>query len=72
MIMNQAIAHIDITTPTGRRLVKELEKHKKTVKVEYPLPEAIVDEQTYTHEEVFGELEKKLNEHYGTSYKLKY
>jgi hypothetical protein len=65
MIMNHAIAHIDITTPTGRRLVKELEKHKKTVKVEYPLPKAIADEQTYTHEEVFSDLRKKLKEHYG-------
>lgn len=70
--MNRAIAYIDISTSTGRRLVKELEKHKRTVKVEYPLPKEIADEKTYTHEEVFGELVEKLNEHYGTNYKLKY
>ena len=63
-------AHINVETPTGRRLLKELEKHPKAVKVEYPLPEAISGT-TYTHEEVFGELVQKLNDHYGTDYKLK-
>ncbi|OJV39587.1 MAG: hypothetical protein BGO29_04360 [Bacteroidales bacterium 36-12] len=70
--MNQVIAHIDISTPIGRRLVKELEKHKKAVRVEYPLTESIGETKTFTHEEVFGKLEKRLNEHYGTNYKLKY
>ncbi|MDO9634911.1 MAG: hypothetical protein Q7J05_07750 [Paludibacter sp.] len=70
--MNQVIAHIDISTPIGRRLVKELEKHKKTVKVEYPLPEAISGQKWHTIEEVFNEVEKELNDHYGTNLKLKY
>lgn len=70
--MNQVIAHIDISTPIGRRLVKELEKYKKTVRVEYTLPDEISEAETLTHEEVFGKLEKKLNEHYGTNHKLKY
>ncbi len=63
--MNQVIARIDITTPTGRRLLKELEKHKKSVKVEYPLPEAIADQQTYTHEEIFSDLRKRIKKHFG-------
>jgi hypothetical protein len=29
--MNHVIARIGISTPTGRRLLKELEKHQKTV-----------------------------------------
>lgn len=70
--MSQVIAYIDISTPTGRRLVKELEKHKKAVRVEYPLPEAINGTTTLNHKDVFGKLENKLNEHFGTSNKLKY
>jgi len=70
--MNQVIAHIDISTQIGRRLVKELEKHKKAVRVEYPVPEAISGQKFYTVAEVFSEVEKELNEHYGTNLKLKY
>ena len=69
--MNQVIAHIDISTPIGRKLVKELEKHKKVVRVEYPLPETISGQNFYTIEEVFSEVEKELNDHYGTNLKLK-
>ena len=29
-------ANIDVNTPTGRRLVRELEKHNKVVKITYP------------------------------------
>jgi hypothetical protein len=70
--MNQVIAHIDISTPIGRKLVKELEKHKKAVRVEYPLPEAISGQKFYTIAEVFSEVEKELNDYYGTNLKLKY
>jgi len=70
--MNEVIARIDITTPSGRRIVRDLEKHKKVVKMEYPVPPEIAEQKWYTVEEVFGELEKKLNDHYGTNYKLKY
>lgn len=70
--MNQVIAHIDISTVAGRRLVRELQKHKEVVKVEYPLPEELSGQKVYTVEEVFSKLEKKLNDHYGTNIKLKY
>lgn len=30
------IANIDISSPTGRKLVRELEKHKRVVKLTYP------------------------------------
>ena len=68
----EVTARINIDSPTGRKLVREIEKHKKIAKVEYPLPEEISGQKTYTTEEVFGKLEKKLNEHYGTNFKLKY
>ncbi len=59
--MNEVIARIDISTPSGRKIVRELE-NKKAVKIEYPLHEGI-NGKTYTHEEVFGKLRTKLKEH---------
>jgi len=32
------IANIDISTPTGRKIVRELEKHKRVVQLTYPEP----------------------------------
>ena len=63
---------INIDSPTGRRLLKEVERHPKVAKVEYPLPDGIAGEKTYTIEEVFSKVEEKLNNHYGTNHKLKY
>ncbi|MDO9152370.1 MAG: hypothetical protein Q7U47_01450 [Paludibacter sp.] len=68
----EVTARINIDSPTGRKLVREIEKHKKIAEIEYPLPESIAGQKTFTLEEVFGKLEKKLNEHYGTELKLKY
>lgn len=65
---NEVIAHIDISTPSGRKIVRELEK-KKVVKIEYPLPKGI-NGKTYSVDEAFQMVEKKLNDHYGTNYKL--
>jgi hypothetical protein len=55
---------INITTPTGRRLLREMEKHPKTVIVDYPLPEGIPEHRTYTIEESFDECCKILSDHY--------
>jgi len=63
---------INIDSPTGRRLLKEVERHPKVAKIEYPVPDSIAGEKTYTIEEVFSKVEEKLNNHYGTSHKLKY
>ena len=63
---------INIDSPTGRRLLKEVERHPKVAKIEYPLSEAITGEKTYPIEEVFSKVEEKLNNHYGTNHKLKY
>ncbi|GHS95778.1 hypothetical protein AGMMS50239_33990 [Bacteroidia bacterium] len=62
-------AEIDVATPTGRRIVNELERHKRSVKLNYPTSEKIA-EKTYTHEEVWEMVESILNEHYGTDFKF--
>lgn len=68
--MSEVIAYIDTTTPSGRRIVRELEKHKKSVKIEYPMPPEMAGQKWHTVDEVFDRIEKKLNAHYGTNYKL--
>ena len=68
---NEVIARIDISTPEGQRIVRELEK-EESVKIEYPSSEEKSEKKWYTVEEVFDKVEGKLNKHYGTDYKLKY
>jgi len=63
---------INIDSPTGRRLLKEVERHPKVAKIEYPVHDSITGEKTYTIEEVFSKVEEKLNNHFGTNHKLKY
>jgi len=70
--MQTVNVQIDIDSPTGRRLLKEVERHPKVAKVEYPLPVAVAGEKTYSIEEVFSKVEEKLNNHYDTDHKLKY
>ncbi|MDR0843970.1 MAG: hypothetical protein LBN71_02025 [Tannerella sp.] len=50
-------AEIDVATPTGRRIVHDLERHKRTVKLNYPTPESITGK-TYTHEEEWSMVDK--------------
>jgi len=59
-------AIIDVSTRTGRRIVRELEKHKRVVKI-ISEPETLepITEKTYPMDEVFDELWDKLEEHYG-------
>ncbi len=35
-MMTEVIARTDVITPTGQKIIRELETHKKTVKLEYP------------------------------------
>jgi len=70
--MSEVIAYINTETPTGRRIIRDLEKHTKTVRMEYPPVKDIASKGMHSVEEVFGKLEKKLNDHYGTDFKLKY
>jgi hypothetical protein len=60
--MNTVTAHIDVSIPVGRRLLRDLNKHEKAATMEVPLPDA---SKTYTLDEAFEPLWKRLNEHYG-------
>ena len=64
-------ANIDISTPTGRKIVRELEKHKKVVELIYnePLPDDSKVEETVTWESAEKQLWNKLNDHYGVDLK---
>ena len=68
---NKVIATIDVSRPAGRKIVRELQK-KRTVTLEYPTPSECEDQKWHTVEEVFTEVEKRLNNHYGTNHKLQY
>jgi len=67
--MNTVNVQINIDTPAGRRLLREVEKHPKVVKVEYPEPDAMAGQKTYTHDEVFSECYDILSEYYETDVK---
>ena len=67
----EIIARINSDTPTGRKIIKDLVR-RRVVKLEGPMPEELKSGRTFTHEEIWSKVEKKMNEHYGTNYKLKY
>jgi len=68
----EVTALINIDGPTGRKLVREIQKHKKVAELEYPHPSTYSDLTNHvTVDEAFDRLMDKLNVHYGTSYKLK-
>ncbi|GHT61139.1 hypothetical protein AGMMS50239_11440 [Bacteroidia bacterium] len=61
-------AEIDVATPTGRRIIKDLEQYKHSVKLNYPASESITGK-TYTHQEVWNMVEERLSDHYGVEIK---
>jgi hypothetical protein len=58
-------AHINIETQAGRRIVRELEKHRKLVQIDYPDIAGIENQPTYTLEESYKECEAILSKNYG-------
>jgi hypothetical protein len=63
--MNTTVtAEIDVATLTGRRIVHDLERHNRTVKLNYPAPESAT-EKTYTITEAYNECCDILSAHYG-------
>ncbi|MCK9414246.1 MAG: hypothetical protein M0Q53_18235 [Prolixibacteraceae bacterium] len=60
-------AHIDVSTPKGRKIVRELERNKKLVKIENSMPtgEDGLPVKTHSVEESFEQLWDKMEEHYG-------
>ncbi|GAB6012572.1 hypothetical protein [Viscerimonas tarda] len=63
MNSNMVTARIDVSKPEGRKIARNLEA-KKSVEMNYPMPEGISGK-TYTVDEVFGEVRAKLKRHYG-------
>ena len=61
------IAHIDTSTSKGRKIVQELERNKKIVVIENPMPvgEDGLPEKTNSMEDSFEKLWIKMEEHYG-------
>ena len=60
-------AHINVSTPKGCKIVRELERNKKLVKIENPMPagEDGLPVKTHSLEESFENLWDKMEEHYG-------
>lgn len=60
-------AHIDVSTAKGRKIVQELERNKKIVEIENPMPvgEDGLPLKTYSLEESFEKLWNKMEDHYG-------
>jgi hypothetical protein len=68
--MNTTVtAEIDVATLTGRRIVHDLERHNRTVKLNYPAPESTT-EKTYTIDEAFDIVGKRLSRNYGIEIKI--
>jgi len=59
--------HIDVSTAKGRKIVRELEKYKKIVVIDNPMPvnEDGLTIKTYSAEEVENMVWDKLSDHYG-------
>lgn len=55
---------LDISGNTGKRLFREIQKHPKVAKIEYPVAPSIEGAKTYSLEEVFEECYDRMNEHY--------
>jgi hypothetical protein len=60
-------AHIDVSRPAGRRLIKDLEKHRKVVSLNYPCPK--LSGVGYTLEESYNNGLDLLSELYGTDFR---
>jgi len=63
----EVTARINIDSPTGRKLVREIEKHKKVAEIEYPLPEDLQNCSAISHNEVWDKVWDKLSHHYNVN-----
>lgn len=67
-------ARINVETPAGRKIVRELEKHRKLVQIEYPLPIGIdgLPIETISVEDSAKEAFNLLGDLYGVKFNNKY
>jgi len=69
--MNKIIVEIDISNPTGKRIFNDLQKHPKTVKIINQIdPRTINPPSEMTHNQIWEKMENKLNEQFGSNFKL--
>ena len=60
--MNELTVHIDVTSPTGRRIVRDLEKHKRVVRFDNPVQHFVSSGRTL--EELYELGLDELSAHY--------
>ncbi|NLK93423.1 MAG: hypothetical protein GX273_09995 [Bacteroidales bacterium] len=63
--MNIVNIELDITTPEGKRLLQEIEKHPKVAKVKHELPPELVGKKLYTLKECYESNMEILSANYG-------
>jgi hypothetical protein len=68
-VMDTVTVTIDVSRPSGRKLIQELQK-KKVVKIESIPVSQMKGVSSVTTEELFKRAEDYLNNYYGTSYTL--
>ena len=63
-------AEINIESATGRRIVRELEKHHKVVKLNYPNTNELQvdDSQTYSYQEFKENVKLEFKKRYGVEF----
>jgi len=61
----EVTVRINVDSPTGLMLVRKIQKHKKIAKIEYPLPEGLLNGTALSHDEVWDEVWQILSDHYG-------
>ena len=63
-------AEINTDSPTGKRIVRELEKHYKVVKLTYPIPTSSEGdlEKTYSFDEFKANVKEEFKNRYGVDF----
>ena len=63
-------AEINIESPTGRRILRELEKHNRVVKISYPIPTSVdgIEEKTYTFYEFKENVKIEFKNRFGVDF----
>lgn len=61
----EVTAKINISSPTGRRLVRELEKHTKVVELEYPIDSNLIPQGSIPLAKGIDQLWKSLQDKLG-------
>lgn len=66
----KVLAEINTDSPTGKRIVRELEKHYKVVKLNYPSPTNPEEdgEKTYSFEEFKTNVKEEFKNRYGVDF----